>query len=131
MNPDNFGWAKEFLSSKALGHLDSKWGTIDFCLPKNCHSEHGIHCMFSSEYGIEKRGLTLEEIHEEGQKTIEGGKQHLVTPKTKKPRKRKAPIVGSQVRRSPGHHQCNSGTKPFGCPRKISCLLPCSTNFES
>lgn len=120
---DNYSWAKEFLSSKALSHLEGKCGKIDFFLPKHCPFEKGIQCSYASEFGRgkgEKTTLSIEEIQEE--------KESTMVVEKKKSGKRRIPIVDSEVRRSPRIKQTNNGSKPTGCSdRKCLACSPSPT----
>lgn len=101
MSPDNFGWAKEFLTSKALHHLEGKLGHIDFFLTKCYPSDKGMQCPNSFE------------IQDEEQAPAKG-----------KGSKRRAPTAESEVRRSPRIKKTSDGSKPSGCPNRR--CLACS-----
>ena len=119
MSPDKFCWAKEFLSSKAMHHLEGMWGHIDFSLPKCYPSDTELLC--ASEMGhVEEKGemasLTIEEVQEES-----------LSPKRApkgKTSKGRTPLVDNEVRRSPRIKLNNKGSKPSGCLDKR--FLACS-----
>lgn len=118
MSPESFGWAKDFLSSKAVQHLQGNLGNIDFSLPKNYPSDKGLACFSDSsqlEKSISKSSMVLRELQEEMDHE-ESLVPALATPK--KISKRKPPLVVLEVR-SPRLENSNNGSKPSSCCEKI------------
>jgi hypothetical protein len=63
MSPETFCWAKDFLSSGAMQHLQGNWGHIDFSLPKSCPSDTGLASKQTKD-SAGKTSVVIEELQE-------------------------------------------------------------------
>jgi hypothetical protein len=115
LSPNQYSWAKDFLSSKAINFLVDSHGIIDFFLPNACPVDGNLSC--SSKLCTEERypggnKARLVELEAEPALTLEG------TLSKKKGGKRTMDVVDSNLRRSPRLKHVNGGFKPSVCTEK-------------
>lgn len=113
VSPGAFDWAKEFLSSKAGSYLEGNNGLIDYSLPAQCPANDSLFCCSA----VPPAGPNKSPIEKEQGLAVE-----MSTAGSKK-KGRKAPMVVTEVRRSPRLQTSYKESKPVGCADKrcIAC----------
>lgn len=111
LSPQNFDWAKHFVTSKAADHLNNYENQVSFFLPSKCLASKALPCINTPVDPDQKKQLTLEELEEES------------TPK-KKASKRGTPVVDTELRRSARLRQVSQGFKASSCKSKeMPCMM--------
>lgn len=128
LSPKNFLWTRDFLSSKAISLLDSKYTPLIFVITNRCPVEKKLACIseFVNKGATEKNLACISEIVDNGATNLTEGEQILevlvekqgsegqtcTPPGRKRIGKRTAPPVDSEIRRSDRLKQAQNGFKP-------------------
>jgi len=125
LSPNNFSWAKDFLSSNATSCLILNDETIDFFLPPKCPSDNALPCPNNTDVSALNNDAGNKQIHQEESLSINLN----ITPSKKSTSRRDTPVVDSALRRSTRLKEVSNGFKRNSCSSK-KCLA-CSPNPPS